>query len=113
MQQKQKDQFRTAAHFAKASNPTKTQKTMKTPSTVDFPTIRLRVRFQQTFIDLTRLGTKKGSDNESFLSILESSSNEECRPLHGNQPPKVSGQPGNGPGAPVLVYGMPLHARKK
>ena len=113
MQQKQKDQFRTAAHFARASNPTKTQKTMKTPSTVDFPAIRLRVRFQQTFIDLTGLGTKKGSDNESFLSILESSSNGGCGPLHGNQTPKVSGQPGNGPGAPVPVYGRPLRARKK
>ena len=52
MQQKQKDQFRTAAHFAKASNPTKTQKTMKTPSTVDFPAIRLRVRFQLTLLTL-------------------------------------------------------------
>ena len=71
------------------------------------------MRFQHTFIDLTRLGTKKGSDNESFLSILESSSNEEYRPLYGNQTPKVSGQPGNGPGAPVSVYGMSLHARKK
>ena len=69
--------------------------------------------FQHTPTDLARLGAKKDSDNESFLSILESSSNEEYRPLHGNQTPKVSGQPGNGPGAPVPVYGMSLHARKK
>ena len=86
---------------------------MKTPSTVDFPAIRLRVRFQQTFIDLTRSGTKKDSDNESFLSILGYSSDEEYRPLHGNQAPKRGGRPDDGSGAPVPVYGMSLRARKK
>ena len=69
------------------------------------------MRFQHTPINLTRLGTKKDSDNESFLSILVSSTDEEYRLLHGNQTLKGSGQPGNSPGAPVLVYGMSF-ARK-
>ena len=64
------------------------------------------MRFQHTPIDLTRLRTKKVSDNKSFLSILGSSSDEDCRPLHGNQTPKGSGQSGKSPGAPVPVYGM-------
>ena len=52
-----------AARFAKASNPIKTQKTMKTPSTIDFPVIQPSSALSTHFIDLTRLGTKKDSDN--------------------------------------------------
>ena len=65
------------------------------------------MRFQHTPVDLTRLGIKKDSDNESFLPILVSSTDEEYR----LQTLKGSGQPGNSPGAPVPVYGMSF-ARK-
>ena len=61
---------------------------------------------------LTLLGwEQKRTDNESFLSILVSSTDEEYRLPHGNQTLKGSGQPGNSPGAPVPVYGMSF-ARK-
>ena len=80
----------------------------------------LRVRFQHTPIDLTRAtgsGSQKNSENESFLSILGSSDDDEYRPLHGNRTPQgsgqPSGQPGNSAGTPVPVYGMSLRRRKK
>ena len=66
-----------------------------------------------TPIDRTRLGAKKDSGKEFFLSILGSSGEEECRPLHENQTPKGSGQLGNNPGAPVPVYDMLLRAKTK
>ena len=59
------------------------------------------------------LGAKKDSSKEFFLSILGSSGEEEYRPLHENQTPKGSGQPGNNPGAPVPVYDMLLRAKTK
>ena len=58
----------------------------------------LRVRFQHIPIDLTRAagsGSQNDTDNESFLSILGSSSDEEYRPLHGNRTPQGSGQHSN------------------
>ena len=59
------------------------------------------------------MGAKKDSGKEFFLSILGFSGEEEYRPLHENQTPKGSGQPGNNPGAPVPVYDMLLRAKKK
>ena len=61
----------------------------------------------------TKKEKKDFSGLTKYCSILGSSSNEEYRPLHGNQTPKGSGQPGDGPAAPVQVYGMSLPARKK
>ena len=89
----------------------------KTPSIPVTPKrSSLRVGFQHTPIDLTRAtgsGSQKDSDNESFLSILGSSDDEEYRPLHGNRTPQGSGWPGGDAGAPVPVYGMFLRIRKK
>ena len=89
----------------------------KTPSIPVTPKrSSLRVRFQHTPIDLTRAtgsGSQKDSENESFLSILGSSDDEEYRPLHGNRTPQGSGWPGGDAGAPVPVYGMFLRIRKK
>ena len=76
----------------------------------------LRVRFRHTPIGLTRTtrsGSQKDSENESFLSILGSSDDDEYRPLHGNRTPQGSGQPGNSAGTPMPVYSMSLRRRKK
>ena len=76
----------------------------------------LRVRFQHIPIDLTRAagsGLQNDSDNESFLSILGSSSDEEYRPLHGNRTPQGSGQHSGNTDTPVPVYGMSLRSREK
>ena len=76
----------------------------------------LRVRFWHTPIGLTRTTrseSQKDSENESFLSILGSSDDDEYRPLHGNRTPQGSGQPGNSAGTPILVYSMSLRRRKK
>ena len=88
----------------KAQTPSK----LRTPSKPQAQPIprrsSLRVRFQHTPIDLTRPRARKDSDNESFLSTLGSSSDEEYRPLHENRTPKGDGQPGTSLGIPVPVY---------
>ena len=113
MQQKQKAGSDQPPAPPTPPNPIKTQNTMKTPSTIDPRPSSLRVRFQHTPIDRTRLGAKQVSGNEYFLSILGPSGEDDYRPLHGNQTPKGSGQPGNSAGAPMPVYGMLLRAKKK
>ena len=89
----------------------------KTPSIPVTPKrSSLRVRFRHIPIDLTRAtgsGSQKDSENESFLSILGSSDDDEYRPLHGNRTPQGSGQPGNSAGTPMPVYSMSLRRRKK
>ena len=67
----------------------------------------LRVRFRHTPISLTRTtrsGSQKDSENESFLSILGSSDDDEYRLLHGNRTPQGSGQPGNSAGKVSYHY---------
>ena len=74
-----------------------TSSKLRTPSKSQAPSVPQRfslwVRFQRTPIHLTRLGTKKDSDNESFLSILRSSSDEEYRPCMGTWPRRAVGSP--------------------
>ena len=108
-----KTNFNRLSAMPKPQTPSK----LRIPSKPQAPPIPQRsslwVRFQHTPIDFTRPRTKKDSDNESFLSILRSSSDEEYRPLHENWTPTGHGQPGTSPGAPVPVYGMSLCPRKK
>ena len=115
MQQKQKCRFRSAVCFAKGPNPIKNSehhqnlKHHRSPGDPAF-----ECAFNTLLFTLcTRLGTIQDSDNEPFLLILRSSSDEEYRPLHGNRTPKGSRQLSYSPGTPVLVYGMSLRTRKR
>ena len=83
LRQKQEDQFRSAAYFIKVSNPINSEHDQDIKQNWSPSDPAFECAFN-TPIDLTKLGTKKDFDNESFLLILGSPSDRKCGPLHGN-----------------------------